>query len=371
LRPPRRPRTSACESRARTTRSSRAPRCAPIRASSTWTGSRITATSAAAALEIPTGGAWSGLGHGVDTIRAEAHAFADNDFHELRTTNRSQAVGVCGAELQAGDDVLLLVAICDVGPAPLDACRNEPVLSLGLSVPSTVAPGAPSKASVVEYAVDGTPSPVAGATVCGGDAPATTSEAGVAIVTAGAGGPRTLQATKAGRVRSASEQICATIAADALCGSAAPFVPAASTCPTTGRNGRCGTRDLTAPAASIRGIAEGRILGRAFGPRERHVTVDPDPSGPLAVKLRLTRTDHGRCSYSSGRSEHVVRAGHGRCHARHGLWFGVGDREQTSHLLPGRLPRGRCVIDAVAIDRADNRGDARRRGFDRFVFDVG
>jgi hypothetical protein len=266
-------------------------------------GHDCTGTSAGAP-EIATDGACSGpwfdgLGFSVDTIRGEVHAFAADHFYELWIDNRSQAVGVCGAELQEGDDVLLLVAICDVGPAPLYACQIEPVLPLGLSVPSPVAPGARFKVSVVEYAVDGTPTP--------------------------------------------------------------------------GRDGCCGTRDLTAPGANIGGIAEGRIFGGAFAPRELRVTVDPDPSGPLAVELRLTRTDHGRCSYFSGRSEHVVRAGHERCRAQHGFWFGVGvgDLEQTSYLLPQRLPRGRYVLDAVAIDRVYDRDDARRRGGDRIVFDGG
>ena len=93
-----------------------------------------------------------------------------------------------------------------------------------------------------------------------------------------------------------------------------------------------------------------------------------DPSGLLAVKLRLTRNDRGRCSTFSGKSE---RFRHVKCGASNGFWFGVGDRTETSYLLPSRLPRGRYVLDVNAIDKAYNRDDARRRGGNRIVFHVG
>ena len=130
-------------------------------------------------------------------------------------------------------------------------------------------------------------------------------------------------------------------------------------------------RDSKAPAANIVGIAEGRRFGRGFGPRELRVRVDADPSGLLIVKLRLTRIDRGRCSYFSGKRERFIVTGRGRCSASDGLWFGVGDRQETSYLLPSRLPRGRYVLDVNAIDKAYNRDDARRRGGNRIVFHVG
>ncbi|MBA3328511.1 MAG: hypothetical protein H0T43_09445, partial [Solirubrobacterales bacterium] len=148
-------------------------------------GHDCTGTSAAGALEIATAGDWGGqwfdgLGYSVERIKGESHAFPEPDFFELRVNNRAQSVGVCGVELQEGDDVLLFVARCEVGPAPDFACQNPPVLPLGLSVPATVRPGVPFNVTVVEYAGDGTPSPVAGATVAGGDAAASTNSSGVA-----------------------------------------------------------------------------------------------------------------------------------------------------------------------------------------------
>lgn len=97
-----------------------------------------------------------------------------------------------------------------------------------------------------------------------------------------------------------------------------------------------------------------------------HAITDPDPSGLLTMKLRLTRVDHGRCSYFSRKLERVVVTGRGRCSATRGLWFAVGDRQDTSYLLPS----GRYVVDANVVDRAFNRDDARRRGGNRVVFRV-
>jgi len=208
---------------------------------------------------------------------------------------------------------------------------------------------------------------VAGATVAGADASGVTNAAGIATVTVTTGGPRTLKASKAGRARSAGEPVCSTTGSDGLCGSA---VAIAARCATNGRDGRCGTRDSSAPAVNIRDIAEGRRFARGAGPRTLHAVADPDPSGLLRMKLRLTRIDHGRCSYFSGKRERFVVTGRGDCSASKGFWFAVGDRQDTSYLLPSRLPRGRYVLDANVIDRAFNRDDARRRGGNRVVFHV-
>jgi len=337
-------------------------------------GDDCTGTSAAGALEIATGGDWGGtffgpaLGYSVERIHGETHAFPDPNFFELWVNNRSSPVGACGVELQEGDDVLFIVARCDVGPPPDFACLNPPVLPLGLSVPSTVAPGAPFDVKVVAFAADGTPSPVAGATVDGGDAPVLTGADGVAAVTVGAGGARTLVASKAGLARSAAEAVCATTGADGLCGTAVPGVPAVA-CETSGTDGRCGTRDTTKPVARIDGIRDHQHFARGRGPRALRLHVAPDASGLLTVKLRLTRNDRGRCTYFSGKFERFRRTR--GCGAANGFWFAVGDREDTTYLLPGALPRGHYVLDVNAIDKAFNRDDGRRRGGNRIVFDVG
>ncbi len=339
-------------------------------------GHDCTGTSAAGALELGVAGDWSGsffagLGYSVERVRGETHAFPDNDFFELWVNNRSSSLGVCAVELQDGDDVLLLVARCEVGPPPDYLCVNAPVLPLGLSVPARVTAGVPFSVTVVEYAADGTASTVAGATVDGGDAAAVTNAAGVATLTRAAGGASALRATKAGRVRSASEAVCATTGSDGFCGTVVPAGPppiAPPPCATTGDDGLCGTVDRRAPGAGIRGIVEGQRFARRNGPRELRVVADRDASGLLVVKLRLTRNDRGRCSTFSGRTE---RLRHIKCGASNGFWFRIGDRQETSYLLPSRLPRGRYVLDVNAIDKAFNRDDARRRGGNRIVFHVG
>jgi hypothetical protein len=154
------------------------------------------------------------------------------------------------------------------------------------------------------------------------------------------------------------------VGVDVLSGPATPESPPASPVRVT-------PADRVAPASSIRGIADGQRFARGVGPRTLRVGVDDDPSGLLVVKLRLTRSDRGRCTYFSGRSERFERNRGGRCGARNGLWFAVGNRASVDYLLPGRLPRGRYVLDVNAVDKAYNRDDARRRGANRIVFHVG
>jgi hypothetical protein len=333
-------------------------------------------TSAAGVLELATAGdwgaGWSAFGYSVKRIRGETHDFTTPDFVNLWINNKVADEGVCGmtSELEQGDSVLFFVARCVYDPAIGD-CSNEPVLPLGLTAPKLVQPGVPFDVSAVQYSTKA----VAGATVVDGDVTLdTTNGAGVATITLSTGGPRTLKATKTGRARSEAEPVRATTGGDELCASATATprpVAAQQACDSNGHDGRCGTRALSAPTANIRSIADGRRIGRGFGPRELRVGVDPDTSGLLTVKLRLTRTDHGRCSYFSGKSERFVVTGRGRCRASDGLWFAVGDRQQTSYLLPARLPRGRYVLDANAIDKAYNRDDQCRRGANRVVFHVG
>ena len=93
-----------------------------------------------------------------------------------------------------------------------------------------------------------------------------------------------------------------------------------------------------------------------------------EAGGILAVKLRLTRNDGGRCSaWSAKRERFIARK---RCRASEGWWFKVGDKADWEYQLPERLPRGRYVLDVNAIDQSYNRDDTRRRGTNRVVFTV-
>ncbi|MGI8730728.1 MAG: hypothetical protein ACR2LK_12210 [Solirubrobacteraceae bacterium] len=344
-------------------------------------GHDCTGTSAAGALEIGTAGDWNGtwfagLGYTFETILGESHAFPEPDFFSLWINNREAQEGICGAssELQEGDDVLFFVARCEFDGS---ACTNAPVLPLGLTAPALVSPGVPFNVRVVEYSTTGTPSPVAGASVAGADATATTNAAGNATLTLASPGRRVLKTTLAGHARSAAEQVCAS--STAVCGVAptppagpdatAPVDPGA--CETNGHDGRCGTRDTDAPGATVVGIDEQERFRRRKAPRRLRARIDSDPSGLLIAKIRLTRRFRGRCTYFSGRSERFrPNKRGGRCGAGNGYWFGVGDRERINYLLPGKLPRGRYVLDVNAIDKAYNRDDRRRREGNRIVFHV-
>jgi hypothetical protein len=329
-----------------------------------------TGTSVAGALEQATAGDWSGTWdpsykYSVQAIKSEAHAFGSGSYWGLFVNDKPSSTGICDTELQTGDEVLF-------APLP-ESGATVGVLRLK-GVPATAAPGSAITVTVTRTATTYDPvtydpttstGPGAGVTVSGGGATATTGPDGTAQVVLSQTGPASLRAAKAGDIRSASEPVCVTTGDDGQCGSAVP-PPSGAPCATDGRDGRCGTRDLEAPLAAITGIADRQVFAAGHGPRTVRGRAS-DPSGLLMVKVRLTRDDHGRCSYFSGRKERFVPS---RCGATHGFWFGIGDRADWSYLLPSRLSRGRYVLDVNAIDKAHNRDDLRRRGGNRVVFEV-
>jgi hypothetical protein len=83
------------------------------------------------------------------------------------------------------------------------------------------------------------------------------------------------------------------------------------------------------------------------------------------VRLKLTRRVGKRCWSFSGSRERFIGQ---RC--RRGHWFKVGDTASFDYLLPEKLPRGRYVLDVLAVDKANNRDTNRRRGRNRAVFTV-
>lgn len=326
-------------------------------------GHDCTGTSAVGALEQATGGAWSGpwssLGYSVIAVKGESHPFDGGPFWGFFLNDELAATGICGAELQAGDEVLL---------APIDG-NAPPYGVLDVSgVPATVAPGRPFTVSVVRTVSDFTPGSasreaVAGATVSAGGATATTAADGTAQLTLTARGPASVRAAHGADIRSASVPVCVTDGSDGACGTSA-----ASTCVTTGDDGNCGTKDKRAPRGKIESIREGQRFGKGKGPRGLSGLVTADPSGIAAIRLRLTRNDHGRCQTFDGRSERLVRLK--RCGATRGKWFSVGDRERWSYLLPSRLGAGRYVLDVQVTDRAGNVDTLLQRTRTRVVFTV-
>jgi hypothetical protein len=256
-------------------------------------------------------------------------------------------VGSCQDPISNGDAVLYAYA-------PFGAQL------LSLSATGPVAPGAAATLTVTDTV---TKAPVAGADVGG----LTTGADGTVQVASAVPGVRSFKATKAGAVRSNRADVCVTDGNDGACGTALPFSGA---CATTGRDGLCGTRDQTPSLATLKGIRNGQKFARGKGPRRLQAAIDPDPQGILAVKLRLTRNDRGRCTYYSGKSERFRTPRGAKCGASNGFWFGVGSGPSVDYLLPRALPRGHYVLDVNVIDKAFNRDDTRRRGGNRIVFDV-
>jgi hypothetical protein len=209
---------------------------------------------------------------------------------------------------------------------------------------------------------------VQGAAIAGADAPASTDARGVATVTVGAGGSRGLRASKPNRARSATEAVCVSDGGDGFCGNPRPDGTVLS--PAPGGSGAVPAASLSPPRAGISAIREQARFARGQGPRELRGSAGTPTAGVHDVKLRLTRTDRGRCTYFSGRSERFRPNRRGRCGAANGYWFSIGDRDDWRYLLPSRLPRGRYVLDVNAIDKRFTRDDRRRRGGNRVVFHV-
>jgi hypothetical protein len=310
-------------------------------------GESCSGTSVAGALELATGGDWSGSyskdfsTYFVDTVKAEKHG-GDPDYWTFWVNDKAAQTGICQTELQEGDEVLFFVDYCNFDPVTFN-CSNEPVRPLELRVPATAKRGDTVKATVVRYDAAGKESPVEGARIAGEGFSTTTGADGSAAIQIGVSGNLRLRADKADHARSEYETVCVA----------------------DGSDGSCGTPDQAPPVARIGAIADQQRFTPATAPRELEGKVGADSSGLTSVKLRLTRKSEGKCSYFSGRQERFrpIRCGRGH-------YFAIGDRADWNYLLPSRLAPGRYVLDAVAIDKAGNRTPLQR-GLTRVVFHVG
>jgi hypothetical protein len=303
------------------------------------------------ALNAATGGNWdgpfyAGLGYAPESLLGEAHVFAAGSYWAFWLNDAYSAAGVCDVAVQEGDELLFFPDCATTGCTPVTPLR------LG-AVPATVRPGQAVAVRVEQLtapvypATETTAAPAAGATVTLGGVSATAGADGTATLTPAGSGPQTVQATKAGSVRSVARSTCVTTGSDGACGSSVPGAPG-----TPGGAAAPGGRDTTAPVARLAGLR--KVYAR--GPRELRGTVSADPSGIRSVRLAVTRRAGGRCWAFSARRERFVRH---RC----GGWksFRIGDRAAWSYLLPRRLPRGRYTIRVVAIDKAGNAGAQSKR----------
>src|SRR3954453_2576385 len=108
-------------------------------------------------------GTWSeGLGYFVNEILGERHS--GTSFFSLWVDHKLATAGLCGANLKAGDDVLLFVDRC-VFDATANKCTNKSVTPLGIRVPASARRGRTVLVTVVSYTNSGRARPVAGASV--------------------------------------------------------------------------------------------------------------------------------------------------------------------------------------------------------------
>src|SRR5215207_258635 len=211
------------------------------------------------------GGSWGSFGFLLKTIKGETHDDpfpADPaEYWSFWVNYRFQDQGLCGTELQEGDDVIMLV---DCYSAK-GACAPASPLRLS-NVPPTMARGQSLTVRVDEYGVEDptafptvtTSGPAAGATVNYGTAAATTGPDGTAQLTFTEPGLVSIRVSKPDRVRTAG-----------------------LTCVTTGSDGNCGTQlppgavlgtenpdDKSAPVASFSRLRNGKVYKRERAPRK-------------------------------------------------------------------------------------------------------
>jgi hypothetical protein len=303
-------------------------------------------TSALGAVDRATAGDWAGpydagfQTYSLATLKGETHDAATSSYWAFWINYTYASMGVCGQQVQEGDDLLFVPECYATGCSPASPLRIT-------GLPATVAPGAAVTVTVVQYsppvypATVTTSAPAAGATVSYGNAAATTGADGSARLSFSGAGPRTVQATKAGYVRSATESTCVTTGTDGACGSQLPS--------NNSPGGGGPATDTTAPVASFSRLHDGQVFERRRAPRKLTGTVSADPSGLLRVRLSILRKRAGRCTAFDGELE---RFRPHRCGGRRS--FPIGDRANWSYLLPKRLGKGRYTLRIAAIDKAGN-----------------
>ena len=147
--------------------------------------------------------------------------------------------------------------------------RRRLPLDLELPAPARARARSPSQSRVPvgdRQHRRGRRTPVAGATVRAGSVSATTGADGTAA---------RRSRSAAGRVKATRPRHAASRPGDGADGGVRPRAAPPP--------------DTTAPAATIAGIRDGQRFSRRRAPRELHGTASDDPSGPVGVKLRLTR----------------------------------------------------------------------------------
>ncbi len=186
-------------------------------------------TSAAGALQLATGGNWSGPWsskynqYEIFTIEGETHLFEEgskaNYYWSFWLNDKESTEGACETELEAGDRVLFFPACygedCPPSPTPL-----------GLEAPPSADANEPVTVTVSQYTAKGEASPAVGATVSGGGTSAMTDSQGHATLKFYGDGTYTLEAIGSDEAPTPGVRtettICVHEGNDGTCGTTAP-----------------------------------------------------------------------------------------------------------------------------------------------------
>ncbi len=311
-------------------------------------------TSGLGALQLATGGNWEGtwyggevkegtfegLGYSVETIAGESYPFSGGSYWDFWINDKpEEEYGLCSAEMQTGDQVLLFPCHYEEGKE----CPNP----LAIEAPASANVDEPVSVTVKRYNAKGEASPANGATVTGASTAATTDSGGHATVSFSSAGEVTLQASASESVRDETT-ICVHNGNDGTCGTSAPSSSTTTSSGTT-HTQSVGSQPAEVVTAKIAGVKNGHVYSRRAAPRllKGSVTV---PAGGLLqkVQISLKRRYRGHCYGFDGSSVRFVAIKCGRAAA----FFSVGTKASFSYLLPARLPRGLYTFDIEAVNSA-------------------
>ena len=318
-------------------------------------------TSALGALQLATGGNWSGpwyapsMEYEIYSIEGESHAFSSGFFWDFWINHAESLEGACKAEPQSGEELLFF---------PCSETAPECPSPLGIEAPASAGVGESVVATVKKYG-GGNGSTVAGATITGAAEEVKTDSSGNATLNFTHSGEATVRVSAPELVRTETT-ICVHNGNDGNCGTTAPLGAPPATAPGT-NTGVAGFQSSKAGpvalVAHLAGLLDGHVYGPGQAPRILSGSVlAPDAISTISIELH--RRYKGLCWEYSGVKERFVRA---RC--GHGKFFKVSNNGLFSYLLPSALGPGRYVLDVEASD-ADGDKTKLARGSSRIVFYV-
>jgi len=305
---------------------------------------------ALAALELATGGNWNGPWNSkfnqyeIFSIEGETHEFEPsskaNYFWSFWLDEKESEVGACEAQLQPGDRLLFFPSCFG------EACPSPAPLPLGVQAPASAGVGEAVQVTVSRFTPAGVASNVAGATVAGGGASATTDALGHATLSFASAGETLLRVSAPGSVRTETT-VCVHAGNDGTCGTQAPALAA----PPPAVHAAAPPPPYKGPyavIAQVTSVRDQHVYAPAGAPRVLSGTVSAHVA-VTSVSISLRRRHAGRCSVYNAVRERFVRARCGRSE-----FFAVARGASFSYLLPGKLGPGAYVLEVHANDAAGN-----------------